>query len=195
MKGIFHVGRSDEDHTVRLYWVGQAIAPLSLWKDSCEFCLIELRCRIGCLCEAGSVPSCSVYCTEASKSIGKGSRFTKEEGLADNSCSIQAGLSMSTVSRVFRAHLQDNIPWSALAQTVHTTVNTLPSLLQSLCSRTLTHSLFYYISFTCWFLSSYSSSVSFFYFSKLITLRYELWNSQNDISEYKNNNNNNFNFI
>lgn len=128
MKGIFHVGRSDEDHTVWLYWVGQAIAPLSLWMDSCEFCLIELGCRIGCLCEAGPVPSCSVYCTEALKSVRKGSRFTKEKGLADNSCSIQAGLSMSTVRRVFYAHLQDNVSWAALAQTAHTTVNTLPKL-------------------------------------------------------------------
>lgn len=138
MKGIFHVGRSDEDHTVWLYWEGQAIAPLSLWMDSCEFGLIELCCRIACLCEAGPVPSCSVYCTEALKSIGKGSRFTKEKDLADNSCSIQAGLSMFTVSRVFHAHLQDNVPWAALAQTAHTTVNTLPNFLQSLCSRTHT---------------------------------------------------------
>lgn len=128
MKGIFHVGWSDEDHTVWLYWVGQAIAPVSLWMDSCEFCVIELCFRIGCLCEAGPVPSCSVYCTEALKSVRKGSRFTKEKGLADNSCSIQAGLSMSTVSCVFHAHLQDNVSWAALAQTAHTTVNTLPKL-------------------------------------------------------------------
>lgn len=161
MKGILHVGRSDEHHTVRLYWVDQAIAALSLWMDSCECCLIELCCRIGCLCEAGPMPSCSIYCAEALKSIGKGSRFTKEEGLADNSCSIQAGLSMSTVSSVFHAHLQDNVPWAALAQSTHTTVNTLSNFLQSLCSPTLTHLLFNYSS-TCWFPSSYSSSVFFF---------------------------------
>lgn len=82
----------------------------SLWMDSCECCLIELCLRIGCLCETRPMPSCSIYCTEALKSNGKGSRFTKEEGLADNSCSIQAGSSMSTVSSVFHAHLQDNVP-------------------------------------------------------------------------------------
>lgn len=144
MKGIFHVGQSSEDHTVWLYWVGRAIAPLLLWMDSCEFCLIELCCRIGCLCEAGLVPSCSIYCAKALKNIGKGSRFTKEKGLADNSCSIQADLSMSTVSCVFHAHLQDNVPWAALAQTAHTTVNTLPNFLQSLFSYShpLTHAVF-----------------------------------------------------
>lgn len=53
--------------------------------------LIELRWRMDCLCEGGPVPSCSVYYAGALKGIGKGSRLSKEEGLADNSCSIQIG--------------------------------------------------------------------------------------------------------